>query len=90
MDRLQFSRQILLKDLQFSTNELDYIFAFPGKKLGAFRSSAFYPGQPKQCRRCRSLNHLAASCKSNNCKRCRLPPKDRMQPQIKDRYRMML
>ena len=178
MDRLQFSRQILQKDLQFSTNELDYIFGFPGKKvyevvfttlqnfelcmlrfeekkrsapsfkkitmiplaerdvktvnvvilsekvrnqdvwtwlsrfcdvtngmevtdidgvktgtrrfqvrlrraegtvqhipntiqLGAFRGSAFYPGQPKQCRRCGSLDHLAASCTSNNCKRCK-------------------
>ena len=40
-------------------------------QLGAFRGSAFYPGQPKQCRRCGSLDHLAASCTSNNCKRCK-------------------
>uniref|UniRef100_A0A8C5FV20 CCHC-type domain-containing protein n=1 Tax=Gadus morhua TaxID=8049 RepID=A0A8C5FV20_GADMO len=48
-------------------------FYIDGVKTGTrrFQVSAFYPGQPKQCRRCASLDHLAASCKSNNCKRCK-------------------
>lgn len=33
MDRLQFSRQILQKELGFATNQLEYIFAYPGKKI---------------------------------------------------------
>ncbi|KAL7399947.1 hypothetical protein ABVT39_004085 [Epinephelus coioides] len=177
MDRLQFSRQVLQRVLGLATNQLDYIFAFPGKKvfevifttdrhlevclqrfeekkkttpslqkismtpladrdqktvhvmifsekvkhqdvwtwmsrycdvtngteltdidgiktgtrrfqvrlrrsegrlhhipntiqLGAFCGSAFYPGQPKQCRKCGSLEHLAAACPSNNCRKC--------------------
>lgn len=33
MDRLQFSRQIRQKELGFTTNQLDHVFAFPGKKI---------------------------------------------------------
>ena len=32
MDRLQFSRLLLQKELGIATNHLDYIFAYPGKK----------------------------------------------------------
>lgn len=177
MDRLQFSRQILQKELGISTNQLDYLFAFPGKKifeviftttqhyesclekfekkksapsfrritispladidlktvhvmifservrnqdvwtwmarycevinamevmdidgiktgtrrfqvrlirrqgalqhlpntiqLGAFRGSVFYPGQPKECRKCGSLDHLAAACTMDVCRNCK-------------------
>ena len=177
MDRLQFSRLILQKELGFATNQLEYIFAYPGKKifevifttfqlfescletfeskkslprfskismtplaerdlktvhvmifsekvknqdvwtwmtrycevinamevmdidgiktgsrrfqvrlqrkdgvlqhlpssiqLGAFRGSVFYPGQPKECRKCGSLSHLAAACTQDICRICR-------------------
>lgn len=33
MDRLFFSRHILQKELGITTNQLDYLFAFPGKKV---------------------------------------------------------
>lgn len=33
MDRLQFSRQILQKDLGCCTNQLEYTFAYPGRKI---------------------------------------------------------
>ncbi|KAK2900067.1 hypothetical protein Q8A73_013196 [Channa argus] len=33
MDRLQFSRNIIQKELGFPPTQLDYIFAFPGKKM---------------------------------------------------------
>ncbi|KAJ4946244.1 hypothetical protein JOQ06_023912, partial [Pogonophryne albipinna] len=33
MDRLQFSRHILQKELDFASNHLEYIFAYPGKKI---------------------------------------------------------
>ena len=178
MDRLQFSRQILQKELGFSTNQLEYIFAYPGKKifevifttgqylencldkfeqkkrsvpcfkninitplaerdlktvhviiysekvknqdvwtwmtrycevlhgtevvnidgiktgsrrfqvrllrkegilqhlpntiqLGALRGYVFYPGQPKECRKCGSLDHLAAACTMAICRNCK-------------------
>ncbi|KAL3045933.1 hypothetical protein OYC64_014062 [Pagothenia borchgrevinki] len=178
MDRLQFSRHILQKELDFASNHLEYIFAYPGKKifevifttsqhfqnclerfekkktsascfdkismtplaerdlktvyvmifsekvrnqdvwtwmtrhcevqnaievmdidgiktgsrrfqvrlqrqegvlrhipntiqLGAFRGSVFYHGQPKECRKCGSLDHLAADCSRNICRICK-------------------
>ena len=177
MDRLQFSRLILQKELGIATNHLEYIFAYPGKKifevifttflhfedcikryqakrtapglnkismtplgerdlktvhvmifsekvknqdvmtwmnrhcdvingtelmdidgiktgtrrfqvklrrregdlvhipdtiqLGVYRGSVFYPGQPKECRKCGSLTHLAAACTSDNCRICK-------------------
>ncbi|KAL3055825.1 hypothetical protein OYC64_018511 [Pagothenia borchgrevinki] len=36
-------------------------------QLGAFRGSVFYHGQPKECRKCGSLDHLAADHSSANC-----------------------
>lgn len=40
-------------------------------QLGAFRGSVFYPGQPKECRKCGSLLHLAAACTQNACRICK-------------------
>lgn len=178
MDRLQFSRQILQKELECRTNQLEYIFAYPGKKifevifttgqhlencmdkfeqkrrsvpafkkinmtplverdlkmvhvmiysekvrnqdvltwmrqycevihgievvdldgiktgarrfhvrlsrregilqhlpntiqLGALRGYVFYPGQPKECRKCGSQDHLAAACTTATCRNCK-------------------
>ncbi|KAF3859138.1 hypothetical protein F7725_021537 [Dissostichus mawsoni] len=40
-------------------------------QLGAFRGSVFYYGQPKECRKCGSLDHLAADCSRNICRICK-------------------
>uniref|UniRef100_A0A671WGV7 CCHC-type domain-containing protein n=1 Tax=Sparus aurata TaxID=8175 RepID=A0A671WGV7_SPAAU len=40
-------------------------------QLGAFRGSVFYPGQPKECRKCGSLDHLAAACTMDVCRNCK-------------------
>ena len=40
-------------------------------QLGAYRGSVFYFGQPKECRRCRSKEHLAAQCTADICKICK-------------------
>lgn len=39
-------------------------------QLGVLRGSVFYPGQPKKCRKCGSLEHLAAVCTSTMCRNC--------------------
>uniref|UniRef100_A0A671YFU1 CCHC-type domain-containing protein n=1 Tax=Sparus aurata TaxID=8175 RepID=A0A671YFU1_SPAAU len=40
-------------------------------QLGAFRGSVFYPGQSKECRKCGSLDHLAAACTMDICRNCK-------------------
>ena len=40
-------------------------------QLGRERGSVFYQGQPKMCRKCGSLDHLAAACDAIYCSRCR-------------------
>ena len=39
-------------------------------QLGRVRGNCFYPGQPKACRKCGSLSHLAAECSRNYCRNC--------------------
>ncbi|KAK7893055.1 hypothetical protein WMY93_022207 [Mugilogobius chulae] len=40
-------------------------------QLGSLRGTVFYAGQPKQCRKCGSLNHLAAQCTTIYCRNCK-------------------
>lgn len=40
-------------------------------QLGPHRGHVFYPGQPKECRKCGSLDHLAATCTEIFCKNCK-------------------
>ena len=39
-------------------------------QLGRVRGNCFYPGQPKTCRKCGSLSHLAAECSRSYCRNC--------------------
>uniref|UniRef100_A0A3Q1F6A4 CCHC-type domain-containing protein n=1 Tax=Acanthochromis polyacanthus TaxID=80966 RepID=A0A3Q1F6A4_9TELE len=39
-------------------------------QLGSIRGHVFYQGQPKDCRKCGSLDHLAADCNAIFCKNC--------------------
>ncbi|MGL4568695.1 MAG: hypothetical protein ACRCU6_09250 [Fusobacteriaceae bacterium] len=51
--------------LRLRTNEKGELFHLPSMiQLGSIRSFVFYNGQPKVCRKCGSLNHLAAQCES--------------------------
>ena len=40
-------------------------------QLGTFKGSVFYPGQPKECRKCGSRDHLAAACTQDICRNCK-------------------
>uniref|UniRef100_A0A672K1Q2 CCHC-type domain-containing protein n=1 Tax=Sinocyclocheilus grahami TaxID=75366 RepID=A0A672K1Q2_SINGR len=40
-------------------------------QLGSIRGFVFYNGQPKECRKCGYLNHLAAQCESVFCRNCK-------------------
>lgn len=39
-------------------------------QLGPIRGYVFYNGQPKECRKCGSLNHIAANCEMVICRHC--------------------
>ena len=55
MDRLQFSRQIRQKELGFTTNQLDHVFAFPGKKIFEVVLSLFVTDSVRKRRRVQPL-----------------------------------
>ena len=40
-------------------------------QLGPIRGHVFYAGQPKICRKCGSLSHLAANCNATTCRNCK-------------------
>lgn len=40
-------------------------------QLGSIRGHVFYSGQPKTCRKCGSMAHLAANCDTTHCKNCK-------------------
>ena len=40
-------------------------------QLGRERCNVFYHGQPKTCRKCGSLDHLAAACRATYCNKCK-------------------
>uniref|UniRef100_A0A3Q1IRK8 CCHC-type domain-containing protein n=1 Tax=Anabas testudineus TaxID=64144 RepID=A0A3Q1IRK8_ANATE len=51
-------------------------------QLGAFRGAVFYPGQPKECRKCGSLQHLASECTQIFCKNCKATDHSSLQCSI--------
>lgn len=40
-------------------------------QLGPIRGYVFYNGQPKECRKCGSLDHIAANCEMEICRHCK-------------------
>uniref|UniRef100_A0A672NX11 CCHC-type domain-containing protein n=1 Tax=Sinocyclocheilus grahami TaxID=75366 RepID=A0A672NX11_SINGR len=40
-------------------------------QLGPIRGYVFYNGQPKECRKCGSLDHIAANCELEICRHCK-------------------
>uniref|UniRef100_A0A3B5AF18 CCHC-type domain-containing protein n=1 Tax=Stegastes partitus TaxID=144197 RepID=A0A3B5AF18_9TELE len=40
-------------------------------QLGPIRGHVFYAGQPKTCRKCGCLSHLAVSCSATFCRNCK-------------------
>lgn len=58
--------------VRLRTNEKGELLHLPSIiQLGTIRGFVFYNGQPKECRKCGSLNHLAAQCESVFCKNCK-------------------
>ncbi|MGL6081692.1 MAG: hypothetical protein ACRC4N_04220 [Gammaproteobacteria bacterium] len=58
--------------VRLRTNEQGELSHLPSMiQLGSIRGFVFYNGQPKECRKCGSLNHLAAQCDSVFCRNCK-------------------
>lgn len=58
--------------VRLRTNEQGELSHLPSViQLGSIRGFVFYNGQPKECRKCGSLNHLAAQCDSVFCRNCK-------------------
>jgi len=58
--------------VRLRTNEKGELLHLPSIiQLGTIRGFVFYNGQPKECRKCGSLNHLAAQCESVFCRNCK-------------------
>ncbi|XP_058642404.1 zinc finger CCHC domain-containing protein 3-like [Onychostoma macrolepis] len=58
--------------VRLRTNEKGELSHLPSMiQLGSIRGFVFYNGQPKECRKCGSLSHLAAQCDAVFCRNCK-------------------